>query len=96
MSQLPGRLQFSPLFRRQLKKVSRQNPKLIKRIYVLLDTFLKNPYQSRLKTHKLAGNLKNHFSFSVDYHTRIVFAWKDQRTIVLISIGSHDQVYRLR
>ncbi len=94
MSQLPGRLQFSPLFRRQLKRISRRNPKLIKEVYALLDIFLKNPYQSSLKTHKLAGSLKNHFSFSVDHHTRIVFTWKDQQIIVLISIGSHDQVYR--
>jgi len=35
--------------------------------------FRKNPFDSRLKTHKLKGSLKGFFSFSVNQKYRIIF-----------------------
>ncbi len=93
MAPRPAQLQFSPQFRHQLKKLSRKNQKLTKRIYIILGQLAFNPQLASLKMHKLTS-MKEKFAISADYGTRIVFSWKDARTIILISVGSHDQVYR--
>jgi len=46
-----------------------------------------------LKTHKLNGKLGEFWSFSVDYHYRIVFELKNEKTIIFHKIGNHS-IYR--
>ncbi|MEA3355658.1 MAG: type II toxin-antitoxin system mRNA interferase toxin, RelE/StbE family [Patescibacteria group bacterium] len=55
--------------------------------------FRKNPFDARLKTHKLTGKLQKYWSFSIDHKHRIVFQLKDEKTIWFHSVGSH-QIYR--
>ena len=43
-----------------------------------------------LKVHKLKGNHKNHYSFSVNYKIRGVFVYLTKQEIVLTAIGDHD------
>lgn len=52
--------------------------------------FLANPFDHRLKTHKLKGKLKNHWSYSVDYQYRIIFRFIDKETVLCFDIGKHD------
>ena len=52
--------------------------------------FRKNPFDPRLKTHKLIGRLKVYRSFSVDIHYRIIFEQIDKKTIWFHSIGTHE------
>ncbi len=47
-----------------------------------------------LKVHKLKGNLKNTYSFSVNYQIRIVFEYENKKTANLLYIGGHDELYR--
>lgn len=35
--------------------------------------FRKNPFDPRLKSHKLTGKLKQYHAFSIDYQYRIIF-----------------------
>ncbi|WP_206602513.1 type II toxin-antitoxin system mRNA interferase toxin, RelE/StbE family [Cyanobacterium aponinum] len=58
-----------------------------------LEIFKNNPFDSRLKTHKLSGKLKDLWSFSIEYDQRVVFYFIDLDQIVFIDIGNHDQVY---
>ncbi|WP_373479884.1 type II toxin-antitoxin system YafQ family toxin [Geminocystis sp.] len=58
-----------------------------------LEIFKNNPFDSRLKTHKLSGKLKDLWSFSIEYDQRVVFYFIDTDKIVFIDIGNHDQVY---
>lgn len=52
--------------------------------------FRKDPFQRTLKTHKLSGELKGFWSFSIDFKNRIVFEFINSETIFFHSIGSHD------
>ncbi len=52
---------------------------------------LKNPKNhSLLKVHKLHGRLKDYYSFSVNYKTRIIFEYLSKNIIAPLSIGDHD------
>ncbi len=55
--------------------------------------FSSNPFSKQLRTHKLAGTLKGLWAFRVDYDTRIIFSFITDDEILLIDIGSHDEVY---
>jgi len=60
-----------------------------------LEFFIVDPFDARLKTHKLSGKLKDLWSFSIDYNTRVVFYFtKDKpKRAVFIDIGTHEEVY---
>ena len=60
-----------------------------------LDLFITDPFNLKLKTHKLSGKLKELWSFSLDYDLRVVFYFtKDKpKKAVLVDIGTHDEVY---
>jgi len=52
---------------------------------------LKNPIDhEQLKVHKLKGILAGRLSFSVNYKTRIVFAYISKNEILLHAIGDHS------
>ncbi|OGF62888.1 hypothetical protein A2926_01345 [Candidatus Giovannonibacteria bacterium RIFCSPLOWO2_01_FULL_44_40] len=51
--------------------------------------FRANPKDGRLKTHKLHGELRDFWSFSVDVKYRIIFEF-DGDDITFLDIGDHD------
>ncbi|MBU1031441.1 type II toxin-antitoxin system mRNA interferase toxin, RelE/StbE family [Patescibacteria group bacterium] len=57
------------------------------------EIFRHNPFDRKLKTHKLKGELKDSYSFSISYHWRIVFHFEKNGAIVLDTIGTHE-VYK--
>lgn len=63
-----------------------------------LNGLSENPFASRLRSHKLKGELKNCWACYVKYDIRIVFAIvkneaNNEQEILLLNIGSHDEVY---
>jgi addiction module RelE/StbE family toxin len=52
--------------------------------------FRENPFDIRLKTHKLSGRLYDLWSFSIDYRYRIIFEFIDGDKIVFHVIGDHS------
>ncbi len=54
------------------------------------DCFRKNPFDPKLKTHKLGGKLKEFWSFSIAYKYRIVFEFTGADKITFHDIGTHD------
>jgi mRNA-degrading endonuclease YafQ of YafQ-DinJ toxin-antitoxin module len=50
-------------------------------------------FDKRLKTHRLKGNLKNYYAFSINYSNRIVFKIIEEDSVYFIEIGSHDECY---
>ncbi len=60
-----------------------------------LETFTNEPFNVKLKTHKLSGKLNGLLSFSVQQNVRVIFYFtKDESPkAVFIDIGSHDEVY---
>lgn len=59
----------------------------IRKILRLIQT---NPKHSSLRLHKLSGT--NNFAISVDRNIRIILHF-DNDIVVLMRIGSHDEVY---
>ena len=60
-----------------------------------LEIFKTDPFNAKLKTHKLSGPLKGLWSFSVEYNIRIVFYFTDDKPqkAILVNIGHHDEEY---
>ena len=77
---------YSSEFKKSIKKYSSYQEQIKKRIYI----FQKDPYDPRLKTHKLGGELRTYFAFSITYHIRILFEFIDETTTGFIDIGTHD------
>lgn len=81
------RVRYKPAFVRQFKKLI---PALQQEAYEKIKIFTKDPNTATLRTHKLQGRLQACYSFSVNYKYRIVFAYEDPHTAVLLAVGDHS------
>ena len=80
-------LSFAPSFIRQYKKLEIS---LQEEILEKVELFKNHSNHKLLKVHKLHGELKNCYSFSVNYAYRIVFSYNKNNEINFLSIGNHD------
>jgi len=65
----------------EIKDIAQQQEKI----------FRQNPFDIKLKTHKLQGRLKGFLSFSIGFKYRIIFEFaKDKKTVYFHSAGDHD------
>ena len=85
---------FLSAFRRTVKK----HPELRNDMGEILRLLAEDPFTARLATHKLKGKLSGSWACSVGYDLRIVFdfvksASGQEDDILLIEIGTHDEVY---
>lgn len=85
-------------FKRAFKRLVKKNPKLEEKVLRVLELLADDPFTPSLKSHKLTGQLEGFWSCSVTYDCRIIFALRkdtesDEDLIVLVDIGSHDEVY---
>ena len=80
-------IRYSPKFARQYKKLSKGIKTQAEKREAI---FRKDPFDRRLKTHKLHGSQEGFMSFSVDYSYRIIFEFIDAETVVFYEIGTHD------
>ncbi len=79
---------YTSKFEREYKNLSAYIQKLAEE---KVKTFRKNPFDSKLKTHKLHGKFKEFSAFSVDYKYRIVFEIsKNKKLVYFHSISAHD------
>lgn len=54
--------------------------------------FAADPRDPLLRTHKLKGELRAYWAFSVDDDLGVVFRWNGDEAF-LVNLGSHDEVY---
>ena len=80
-------IRYSPKFKRQYKKLSEEIKSHAEKREAV---FRKNPFDPRLKTHKLHGSQDGFMSFSVDYSYRIIFEFYNPDTVIFYEIGTHD------
>ena len=52
--------------------------------------FRNNCFDSRLKTHKLTGSLKDYWAFSVTHSERILFRFINEKEVIFYKIGTHE------
>ena len=77
---------YSSQFKKSIKKHKSSRKQIEKRA----NQFLIDPFNPILKTHKLTGKLNSYWSFSIDYHVRILFEFIDEETVGFIDIGTHE------
>ena len=80
-------IQYLPKFERQYKKLPRDTQEEAERKEKL---FRKNPFDPKLKTHKLGGQLSGFWAFSVTHSCRIIFEFADNDVVRFYKIGPHD------
>ena len=92
------RLILTPKFKRAFRKFVRRNAELQQRIEDTLQQMEADVFFSGLGTHKLSSQLDGFQSCSCGYDCRVVFSIEQDaetkiEVIVLLDIGTHDEVY---
>jgi len=80
-------------FKRAYRKKVKNDAELKDRFWEAAEIFVKDPFHSRLRTHKLTGKLEGLWAFSVSFDCRVIFKFLSKTEILLIDIGGHDEVY---
>ena len=88
---------------RQIRKIlvsrlfEKNFERLPKRIQVLAEKkgvlFCENAFHPSLETHKLGGEMKETWAYSVNEQYRVHFYFVDERTVMYVNIGTHE-IYR--
>ena len=84
---------FSSSFKRAFKKRIGRQKDLEDKFWQRVEIFRNDPFDLRLRTHKLSGELREYWSFSIAYDLRIVFQFAGKNQAVFQDIGTHDEVY---
>jgi len=83
-------------FLRRAARFFRRHPDLRPRFESLVDALREDPFAPRLRLHPLRGALSGLHAVSLTYQYRVVLTLRiTEREIVLLDIGTHDEVYRL-
>ena len=86
----------SPAFDRDLRTWLKSRPGTASAIEASLEQLSADAADPSLRTHKLRGTLAGCWACRVGYDLRIVFEYAQHEgaeAIVLLSLGTHDQVY---
>ena len=82
-------------FLRQARKLFREHPDLKSRFARLITDLQNDPFAPHLKLHPLQGRLAGCHAIRLTYSYRITLTIAiSEKEIVLLDIGSHDEVYR--
>jgi len=81
-------------FEKKSIKFFKKHRDLVPKFKKVIDKLTDNPFENSLKTHKLKGNLSDFYACSLTYQYRIVLTIEIRdEEIVLVNIGTHDEVY---
>ena len=83
-------IELSSRFKKSFRKL---HPRTQKKAIEKTAVFRVEPFNPRLDTHKLHGEKKEEWAFSVDYTYRISFIFLEDGKILFTDIGTHD-IYR--
>jgi addiction module RelE/StbE family toxin len=84
---------YSSSFKRAFKKRIKNRAETEVKFWEMIKLFLENPFDERLKTHKLSGKLRDLWSFTIEYDVRVIFYFAEEQKAVFVDVGKHDEVY---
>jgi addiction module RelE/StbE family toxin len=84
---------FSSSFKRAFKRKVAGSPNIEDRFWEKVEAFKNNPFDPKLRTHKLSGKLKDLWSFSIEHDLRVVFRFVSDQKVLFVDIGTHREVY---
>lgn len=81
---------FKKAFEKRVKSAETE-----REFWIRVDLFMNDPFDPKLRTHKLSGKLKNLWSFTIENDVRVVFFFTDDKPkrVVFVDLGSHNEVY---
>jgi len=80
-------IKVSPNFERHYRRLPKKIREKAKEKEFI---FRENPFNPRLKTHKLSGKDKGCWAFWIDNSYRIKFIFLSSREVLFLDIGTHD------
>jgi mRNA interferase YafQ len=83
-------------FVRAARRYLKKHPQADSDLEAALDLLQLDAFDSRLKTHKLSGELSDVWASSAGYDVRILFEFEahdGNERIILLTVGTHDDVY---
>jgi addiction module RelE/StbE family toxin len=86
----------SSAFTRSVRRAAKKDHATLAAIRSTLLILQEDAYDPRLRSHKLKGDLTGLWACSAGYDLRIVFEISkrnDAEVILLVSVGTHDEVY---
>ena len=87
-------LELTPTIQKQVRILKWKDPRTYGQLRTRLKLLVTDPFDPKLRTHKLKGRLQGRYAFPLSSSLRVVFRFLNPTTILLIAMGSHDQVYR--
>lgn len=85
----------SNFFLRRARKFFKKHPDLKGRFSEVVEDLKRDPFQPELELHNLSGKLKGCQAVSLTHSYRITLTLVvTEKEIILLDIGSHDEVYR--
>lgn len=87
------KIESHPDFKKSYQKRISKNIKLVQKTSLRLKLFQKNPKDPILKDHPLTGKKVGLRAFSITGDVRVVYLPISDDHILLLDIGSHNQVY---
>lgn len=93
---MPGStLVWTATFERTARKFLRRHPELAGLFEDVLRQLETDPHAPRLRLHRLEGKHRDKHAVSLTYAHRIVLILRQTaEEIVLLDVGSHDEIYR--
>ena len=90
-----NQLIWTKTFTRTARKFLHKAPSLQSEFQTVLEQLEKDPAHPRLRLHALKGRLQGKHAVSLTYSHRIILLLRlDNHEIILLDIGTHDDVYR--
>jgi mRNA-degrading endonuclease YafQ of YafQ-DinJ toxin-antitoxin module len=88
-------LTWTAHFTRSAKKFAKRHPELKKKVAAILRDLEKDPFHPHLEYHQLGGKQAGVQAVSLTYSCRITLTLMvTEKEIILLDIGSHDEVYK--
>ncbi len=81
---------YSPQFERDYRRLPQETKERAKEKEKI---FRKDPFDSRLKTHRLRGRFREFWALSIDYRFRIILRFLGEKQVRFYAVGDHS-VYK--
>jgi mRNA interferase YafQ len=85
-------LLWTTTFKKSFKRLARQHPEMKNGVLIALGMLASDPFDPRLRTHKLKGRLQGSWACKAGYDLRIIFEFVEEG-ILLLAVGTHEEVY---
>ena len=82
-------------FERRIQRFRRVHPDLDDELAKLFADLERDPFQPRLRFHRLTGRLAGLGAVRLTYDIRVIFQIDSEASVItFVNIGSHEEVYR--